>query len=83
VGHSALSKADGVFRLNVGVSRETFRAIFPRDEAHDYAELDVLMPHPVYASQSWISVLNPSDERFAQVKPLLAEAYGLAVRRVA
>jgi len=74
---------DGVFRLNVGVSRETFRALYPRDEAHDYAELDVLMPHPVYATQSWISVLNPSDERFAQVKPLLAEAYGLAVRRVA
>jgi len=74
---------DGVFRLNVGVSRQTFRALFPSDEAHDYAELDVLMPHPVYATQSWISVLNPSDQRFAEVKPLLAEAYGLAVRRVA
>lgn len=74
---------DGVFRLNVGVSRKTFRALFPRDEAHDCAELDVLMPHPVYAAQSFISVLNPSDKRFAQVKPLLAEAYGLAVRRVA
>lgn len=70
-----------MFRLNVGVSRQTFRALFPSDEAHDYAELDVRMPHPVYAAQSWISVLNPSDERFAQ--PLLAEAYGLAVRRVA
>lgn len=73
---------EGVFRLNVGVSRETFRALFPRDEAPDYAQLDVLMPHPVYAAQSFVSVLNPSDERFAQVKPLLAEAYGLAVTRV-
>ena len=73
---------EGVFRLNVGVSRETFRALFPHDEAHDYAQLDVLMPHPVYAAQSFVSVLNPSVERFAQVKPLLAEAYGLAVTRV-
>jgi len=73
---------DGVFRLNVGVSRETFRALFPRDEAHDYAALDVLMPHPVYAAQSWISVLNPSEERFEQVKPLVAEAYARAVKRL-
>jgi len=74
---------DGVFRLNVGVSRETFRAVFPNTEAHDSAALDVLIPHPVYAAQSWISVLNPSAERFEQLKPLVAEAYARAVRRLA
>src|SRR5438876_10273307 len=47
---------EGVFRLNIGVSRETFRSLFGADTSeHDYAALDVLIPHPVYASQSWVS----------------------------
>src|SRR5690349_12340616 len=65
----------GVFRLNVGVSRDTFRRLFPSDDlAHDYTALDTLIPHPVYATQSWVSVLNPSRETFASVEPLLEEA---------
>jgi Family of unknown function (DUF6194) len=66
---------DGVFRLNIGVSRDTFRKLFAIDTEHDYAALDVLMPHPVYAPQSWVSVLNPSAATFEKLKPLLAEAY--------
>jgi hypothetical protein len=79
----ALSELDrpGVFRLNVGLSRETFRALFPDDGTYDYAALNVLMPHPVYAPQSWVSVLNPSDATFEQVKPLLDEAYRRAAVR--
>src|ERR1051325_6525525 len=74
----------GVFRLNVGVSRDTFRRLFPSDDlAQDYTALDTLIPHPVYATQSWVSVLNPSREMFASVEPLLEEAYAIAVRRVA
>jgi Family of unknown function (DUF6194) len=73
----------GVFRLNVGVSRDTFRRLFPSDDqTHDYTALDTLIPHPVYATQSWVSVLNPSRETFTSVEPLLAEAYSIAVRRV-
>ena len=72
----------GVFRLNIGVSRETFRHLFPDDAVeHDFAALDVVMPHPVYAPQSWVSVLNPSTETFESVAPLLAEAYGIVVAR--
>src|SRR5690242_14465798 len=73
---------EGVFRLNVGVSRETFRSLFPGDVEHDYAALDVLMPHPVYAPQSWVSVLNPSEATFERVKPLLAEAYSRSARGI-
>ena len=40
-----------------------------------------IMPHPVYAPQSWVCVLNPSDATFQAVRQLLAEAYDLAVRR--
>ena len=73
---------DGVYRLNIGVSRETFRTLFPTDTEHDFAAFDTLMPHPVYAPQSWVSVLNPSEPTFESAKPLLAEAYQRAARRV-
>src|SRR5215471_2384804 len=70
----------GVFRLNIGVSRETFRSLFEEGAEHDNAALDTLIPHPVYASQSWVSVLNPSQRTFESLRPLLAEAYERAVR---
>jgi hypothetical protein len=74
----------GVFRLNIGVRRETFRSLFGDQSGagHDFAALDQLMPHPVYAPQSWVCVLNPSPDTFeTQVKPLLAEAYAMAASR--
>ena len=73
----------GVFRLNVGVSRETFKAVAGENTEHDFAAFDRLMPHPVYASQSWLCVLNPGVETFERVKPLHAEAYDNASRRIA
>ena len=78
---SNLNRA-GVFRLNAGVSRETFRSLFGDDGTYDFTALDRLMPHPVYGRQSWVCVLNPSAETFERVKPLLREAYEIAVARV-
>jgi Family of unknown function (DUF6194) len=74
----------GVYRLNIGVGRDTFRSLFRTVPAggYDYAALDQLMPHPVYASQSWVSVLNPSRATFERLKSVLAEAYSLAVTRL-
>jgi hypothetical protein len=71
----------GIFRLNIGVSRDTFRSLFPEIGSPDYAEVDRLLPHPVYASQSWVCVLNPSDETFESLRPLLSEAYERAAKR--
>jgi hypothetical protein len=79
----------GVFRLNIGVSRDTFGALFgpaPAAEGgqstgYDFAALDRLLPHPVYAPQSWVCVLNPGPETFEAVKPLLAEAYTIVASR--
>ena len=53
-------------------------------EAPDYAAYDRLLPHPVYAKQLWISILNPSDGTFRDVVlPLIAEAHDrLAAVRV-
>jgi hypothetical protein len=81
-----------VFRLNVGVGRDTYRSLFgpppPWPEpggavatGHDFTALDQILPHPVYAPMSWVCVLNPSAATFQQVRTLLAEAYDLAVRR--
>jgi len=72
----------GVYRLNVGVGKETYRSLFPGEGEHDFTALDVLMPHPVYGRQPWVCVLNPSEKTFETVKPLLAEAYAIAVKRL-
>jgi hypothetical protein len=72
----------GVFRLNFGVGKETFRTLFGEaPTATDHAALDTLMPHPVYAKMYWVSVINPSAKTFEKVKPLLAEALSLARSR--
>jgi hypothetical protein len=74
----------GVFRLNIGVGKESFRALFGEESAAiDYAALDTLMPHPVYAKMYWVSVINPSAKTFETVKPLIAEALSLARSRKA
>jgi hypothetical protein len=69
---------DGVFRLNIGVSKETFDRLFPSHEGFDYAVLDRLMPHPVYDVNHWVCVLNPTDATFSEIQPLLQEAYAIA-----
>ncbi|MFL9669492.1 DUF6194 family protein [Variovorax sp. AB1(2024)] len=74
----------GVFRLNVGVGKESFRALFgDTPPAIDPAAPDTLMPHPVYARMHWVSVISPSAKTFEKVKPLLAEALALARARKA
>lgn len=84
----------GVFRLNIGISKPTYRLLFGAqpgrppagavvDTGHDFTTLDQLMPHPVYGWMSWVCVLNPSAETFKTIQPLLAEAYDLAVAKFA
>jgi len=75
----------GVFRLNIGVSRETFQSLFGTAKvdvgSHDFTALDVIMPHPDYSPQNFICVLSPSEATFEKVRVLLAEAYEIAVRK--
>lgn len=76
--HDEASDLDrpGVFRLNIGVDRPTFERIANADPEPDYTAFDRLLPHPVYAKQLWISILNPSHETFAEtVVRLLALAH--------
>lgn len=85
--HDRISRLDrpGVYRLNLGVGRERFDALFGPDKravaAFDYSALDTLMPHPDYAAQWWICVLNPGAATLASVRDLLGEAYARAAQR--
>jgi hypothetical protein len=82
-----------VFRLNVGVGKETFQSLFgaqpfPSDadevarSGYDFTALDTLQPHPVYGRMFWVCVLSPSTATFDSVKPFLAEAYELSMKRM-
>src|SRR5262249_20631166 len=84
----------GVFRLNIGVSKATFRDMFPelvkdskkvdvQQDEYDFTALDRWMPHPVYGKMYWVCVLNPSAATFETVKRHLGEAYEMSVRKVA
>jgi hypothetical protein len=66
----------GVFRLNIGVGRTTFQRLVGSMDEPDFAAIDRILPHPVYAKQLWISILNPSDETYRDVVlPLVTEAH--------
>jgi hypothetical protein len=81
-----------VFRLNIGISKQTYQSLFGSqkppsgtddavESSYDFTALDRLMPHPVYGRMYWVCVLNPSAATFQAVRPLLAEAYDLSVRK--
>lgn len=83
---SALSDPEA-FRLNVAVDATTFERLVgrtPRD-AHeeidivDLAVRDQVMPHPHYARQAWISIVQPGPRTAGVVDEVLA--IGLARAR--
>src|SRR5688572_12218730 len=51
---------EGVFRINIGVSKKTFDSLFDDTSNIDYTVLNVFLPHPEYAKQHFICILNPS-----------------------
>lgn len=66
----------GVYRVNIGVGKETFQRLVGSVTEPDYAAFDRVLPHPVYAKQRWISILNPSETTVRDaVLPLLTEAH--------
>ncbi len=74
---------EGVYRVNVGVDRQTFERLVGSVTEPDYAALDRFVPHPVYAKQRWIAILNPSHESVRDaLLPLIAAGHErLASRR--
>jgi Family of unknown function (DUF6194) len=84
MGEPSRLSRPGVFRLNIGVSRSTFKRLVGAAGVNlsiDYSVPDRFVPHPVYAKQLWISIVNPSSKTYdEQVRPLLAEAYERVAR---
>lgn len=85
---------EGVYRVNLGVRKNTFLEMFgtvpkrpPKggvvDMPCDFTETDKILPHPVYAWMSWICALNPSEGTFEKLKPLIREAYEYAKEKYA
>lgn len=75
---------EGVFRVNVAVGRARFEELlgYPpsaHGEQHpDYRAADLLLPHPLYASQSWVSVVSPATRTSEKVRELLIHAHNRA-----
>lgn len=83
---------EGVFRLAVGLSPQTYVRLFGPKPArpakggivatgHDFTKLNELMPHPIYAWMGWAQILNPSRDRFDRLFPLIEEAHQGAVKK--
>lgn len=81
--HSNLDR-EGVFRINIGVDKETFLSLFggraSQLDPRDFSVLDTILPHPDYGAQYFVCVLNP-DETLGEVRRLLTIAHGVAAKR--
>ena len=79
----------GVFRLNIAVGRTAFEKLtgYPPGEHDaqsvrlDYTALDRLIPHPAYAAQAWVAILNPGEATADQARSLLTDAHAMAAQR--
>jgi hypothetical protein len=75
---------EGVFRINIGVSKETFESLLTDSspENVDYSVLDVFLPHPHYSKQNFVCILNPTQENVEVTKRLMVEAHSIAASRL-
>lgn len=79
----------GVFRLNIVVGRAAFEELigYPpsahaaRSARFDYTAIDRLIPHPAYATQAWVAILNPGEATATLARSLLTDAHARAVQR--
>jgi Family of unknown function (DUF6194) len=75
---------DGVFRINIGVGKATFDSLLTSSNAGepDYTALNVFLPHPEYAKQHFICILNPAGENVTVTQRCIEEAHGIAAARL-
>lgn len=66
----------GVYRVNIELANAAFQAFVGDIADPEYDVLDRLLPHPVYAKQRWVSILNPSHDTVRDVVlPLVSAAH--------
>lgn len=77
---------NGFYRLNIGIDKATFLNLFGSIPAKpgiggyvgsgiDFALEDTLFPHPFYGTMYWVSIVNPSEGSYPQLKAFLDYAY--------
>jgi hypothetical protein len=74
----------GAFRVNVETSREEREALVADGTLHeevDPATPDVVQPHPTYAAQGWVCVVDPGPRTGGVLRALLVSAHGRARAR--
>lgn len=82
----------GAYRINIGLTKQAYvarlgSAPHSRDEhgilvtGFDYSVRDRVLPHPHYASQHWVCVVNPGRETTEDVRVMLDDAYRFALRK--
>jgi hypothetical protein len=80
----------GSWRLNLALTKATYLDLFGPapterdadwvlDSGHDYAARDTLMPHPFYAAQHWVAIVDPTGPD--RLLPLIQESYDFAARK--
>lgn len=80
---------EGIYRVNFGVTKNTFINKFgfiPNrhlkgntvDMHYNFSTLNMLLPHPVYAWMSWMCILNPDTNSFNHIKQFINESYECA-----
>lgn len=71
----------GRWRLNIHVGPQRFTEVlgYPPAatdaEAIDFGAEDAFLPHPLYARQGWLAVVNPGPVTRARIRGLLREAH--------
>jgi hypothetical protein len=76
----------GRWRLNIHVGRSAYVELLGADprlvpSGVDYAAVDTVLPHPVYRTQGWISIINPGIRTHSLAVSLLRGAHDAARRR--
>ncbi|MCW3464486.1 DUF6194 family protein [Chitinophaga nivalis] len=80
--HQSNLNREGVFRVNIGLSKNTFHQLFTDlTTVWDYTTLNSFMPHPDYAAQHFICILNPDENKLPATIRYIAEAHGVAKER--
>lgn len=78
----------GDYRLSIGLDKATYTHCFPELQPADlkqynFSPYNTLMPHPVYAVQNWVCILNPEPSGWEALLPLISVAYTQAQSRAA
>ena len=80
---------DGVFRLNLGVTKACYLSLFSQlpkrpkkggvvEGPYDFQAVNTRLPHPSYGWIGWICVLNPTMDTFEKCKYFLEVAFAKA-----